>query len=550
MAKKKKTVKKKTSANSNGIKVYKVNGPSKNEKARQRRDRNIQTVLVVIIIVLAIAAIFSAIRTFAPDLFGKFSLSGELAAKANGVPITMERLNADYDRLPLEYKYYVTKEQFLDQLINEVLMIQEAGRLGLSVSEEEVDERIDAFLQDNNMTQEQMDELLKERKLSQDGFREMVKNQELVDKLLEEVVNSQVNVTTAMALQYYNDNPETFEVPELAAAKHILISLAEMSEEEAEERAKLVFEKLEDDNSNFCDLVEEYSDDSGSLGKCGEYTFPRGQMVEEFEDRAFEQDVDEVSIVQTRFGFHILLTTNKTTKQLIPFDDVQEQITLVLEQQQEKMLFSDLIVKLKDEAEIINYLEEAEEEEVIEKVVEEEAVEAPEEEAEEEAPEEETTTVSVTIVEEEKEVEEIEEELVEEQEELEEEVPEVIEEVEEVVEEEEEPEEEVVEEEPEEEEVEEEPVIDMSLAECLTSKGVVLYGAFWDSSTKNQKNAFGASIDDITYVECGVEGDFRAQAIECSDAGIQAYPTWVIDDVKHMGIMTGDQLSALSGCEK
>lgn len=542
-----KSTKKKTNGNSDGIKVYKVNGSSKKELARQRRNRNMQTVLVVIIIILAIAAIFSAIRTFAPDLFGKYTLGGELAANVNNVPITMERLNTEYDRLPQEYQYFVTKEQYLSQLINEVLMKQEATKMGLTVTEEEVDERVNQFLEDNNMTQDQLDELLVERKLTKDEFREMVKNQQLVDKLLEEAVNSKVNVTSSLALGYYNDNSDSFKVPELVTAKHILISIAEMSRDEAEVRAEFVFEELDDDNSNFCELVEEYSDDAGSLTKCGQYAFPRGQMVEEFENRAFEQEVGDVSIVETQFGFHIILTTNKTTEQLIPFKDVEEQIILVLEQQQEKTIFSDLIAKLREEADIINYLEVEEEEVVEEEVIEEEP-------AEEETSDEGSATVAVTIVEEEEEVEELEEELVEELEELEEEVPETIEEVEEVVEE-EVVEEEMIEEEPAEEEVEEveeEPEVmpDLDFAECLTSKGAVLYGAFWDSSTKKQKDAFGATIDDITYVECGVEGDFRAQEVVCSDADILAYPTWVINDVKHMGIMSSDQLSALTGCEK
>jgi len=546
LAKKKKTMKKKASDTKtnhktpNGLKVYRVNGAQRKEQAKARKEKTIQTFLIVLIIILAVAAIFSAIQTFFPDLFGGVSLSGKLAARVNGVPITMQQLDADYERLPLQYKYFVTKDQFLTQLIDETLMVQEAQRIGLTATEEEVDGSIQTFMQDSNVTSERLDEILEEKGLTQEQLRVLIRNQLLIDKLLEQAVKSKINVTTAQALQYYNDNPDTFTVPELVTARHILIGLANRTEEEAEERADMVFELVKNDTKRFCSYVWLYTDDSGSAETCGVYSFPRGQMVEEFENRAFDQDIGEMSVVKTTFGYHIIQTTNKTPEHPVSFRDVQEQIVLTLETQQEKMLYSDFIAGLREEATIVNYLEqeaeeemaEAEEEGQIDIVIEEpEGEEAEEEPAEPVAGTEGVVSVEVSVTDEE--VEEA-EELAEEQEELEEEVEEAIEEVEEVV---------VV--------VEEvEPTKpSMNFVECLTDYGALLYGAYWDSSTKKQKDYFGADTSKLEYVECGVEGDFRAQQVACADAGILAYPTWIIDDTQHMGLLTPEQLSALTGCE-
>lgn len=554
---KKRTVAKKKNNNTPKLKVYKVDNFEKKDKKRARREKNIQTFLVVLIIILAIAAIFSAIQTFFPDLFGKFSLSGELAAKVNGKPITMKQLNTEYDRLPLEYKYLVTEDVFLEQLINEMLLTEESKKQGLSVSEQEVDESIESFMQDNNVTSERLDDILKEKGLTYAELRSLIKNQLLIDKLLEQIVKDKINITTDQALQYYNDNPDTFRIPELVTARHVLIGLANRTEEEAEQRAEMVFELVKNDTERFCSYVWLYTDDSGSAETCGEYTFPKGQMVEEFENKAFEQDIGEISLVKTSFGYHILQTINKTPEQLIPFKDVQEQIILILEQQQEKMLYSDFIVGLREQATIVNYLEKEEDEaeepveeaeeaeeqpigEEIEIILDEPIIEEVEEIGEpKEAEEPVVVTVNVTNLT--AEVEELEEELTEEQEELEEDVEEAVEEV--VEKEAEEPEEE--------EEVEEkveQPTA--SFAQCLTDKGAVLYGAFWDSSTKKQMDYFGADVVDINYVECGVQGDYRAQEQVCQDAGILAFPTWVISGVKHMGIHTAEHLAALTGCEK
>lgn len=538
----KKEIKKNSSNEIDGkIKVYKVNGAAKKEEARMRRERNIQTFLIALIVILAIAAVFSAIQTFFPDLFGKFSLSGELAAKVNGKPITMLQLNNEYERLPLQYKYILTKELFLKQLIDETLLTEEAARQGIAVSEQEVDENLNQFMKDNNVTQDKLDEILKTKKLTYQELRSLVKNQLVIDKLLKQSVKDKMNVTDAQALQYYNDNPKTFTVPEMMTAKHILIGLANRTQEEAKSKAEAVLKQLKSDNSNFCELVEKNSDDSGSVDKCGEYTFPRGQMVEEFEKAAFEQGIGKVSIVNTTFGYHIIWTLNKTPEQLILFDGVKDQIILVLAQQQEKMIYSDLIVSLREKATIINYLEQ-EAEEAAKKAEAEAKAEENKTEGTAEEGSGKAAETKVNVIEPAEEPEEEAEAPIEEEKQISEEQKELEKEIEPSV-------EEVTEEEPTETtEPEVQPVAKVGLAQCLTDKGAVLYGAYWDSSTKKQKESFGADVSKITYVECGVQGDYRSQTEGCTRAGILAYPTWVVGKQKYMGIQELAQLATLTGC--
>jgi parvulin-like peptidyl-prolyl isomerase len=530
LAKKEKNIAKGNNNGSKGLKVYKVNGNAPKEDRKARRDKNIQTFLIVLIIILAIAAIFSAIQTFFPNLLGKISLAGELAATVNGKPITIQKLNAEYDRLPLQYQYFVTKEAFLTQLIDEVLLTEEAAKQKLGVSEKEVDDSLATFMKDNNVTQAQLDDILKQKKLTYQEFRGLIKNQLLIDKLLEQNVKNKVNVTTALALQYYNDNPSTFKVPEQVTAKHILIGLVNRTNDEAKKKAGEVLVLLKDDKSNFCDLVNQYSDDAGSIDTCGEYTFPRGQMVEAFEKTAFEQGIGKLSLVNTTYGYHILWTINMTPEQLVLFRDVEDQINLILSNQQQKQFYSDLITGLRANAKIINYLELEIEENKTETKAEEETKQS----------ESAATQTQVTVIEPaEKEGAAGEEEPLAEEEEISKEQEELANETQQAV----------------EEVVEETPVVQpvqetkLSFANCLAGQGAVLYGAYWDSSTKKQKDYFGIDVTNINYIECGVSDDFRAQAEICQEAGIQAYPTWIIKNEKHMGIQELKQLATLTGCD-
>jgi hypothetical protein len=88
----------------------------------------------------------------------------------------------------------------------------------------------------------------------------------------------------------------------------------------------------------------------------------------------------------------------------------------------------------------------------------------------------------------------------------------------------------------------------IALAECLTTKGVSMYGAFWCPHCQNQKKTFGGAWEKIHYVECSTP-DGRGQTPQCNDAGIEGYPTWVFPDGTRL---TGEQplqtLAEKAGC--
>lgn len=63
------------------------------------------------------------------------------------------------------------------------------------------------------------------------------------------------------------------------------------------------------------------------------------------------------------------------------------------------------------------------------------------------------------------------------------------------------------------------------LAECLTSKGVTMYGTNRCSHCQNQKELFGYdAFTKINFVDCDKEKN------TCALAGVQGYPTWVFAD--------------------
>lgn len=90
----------------------------------------------------------------------------------------------------------------------------------------------------------------------------------------------------------------------------------------------------------------------------------------------------------------------------------------------------------------------------------------------------------------------------------------------------------------------------VAFAQCLTEQGTTYYGAYWCPNCQEQNRLFGSAKEHVDYVECGIPGNRSGQTQVCTDAGIQAYPTWEFGDGERVtGTQSLTALSAKTGCE-
>lgn len=88
-----------------------------------------------------------------------------------------------------------------------------------------------------------------------------------------------------------------------------------------------------------------------------------------------------------------------------------------------------------------------------------------------------------------------------------------------------------------------------TIAQCLTDKGVKMYGAFWCPHCEDQKKKFGADFRYITYVECDPRGE-NADREACVEAGVERYPTWIFPGQEPLiGANEPEVLAQKANCE-
>ena len=135
---------------------------------------------------------------------------------------------------------------------------------------------------------------------SSEEFKKKVKaaeNQLLQQELIERQLKTAV--TDKLIDEEYNKLAKELKGQKEIRVAHILV--------DTEEKAKEIKKKL-NKGSKFEDLVKEFSKDEGSKANGGELGYVmKGQLVPEFENKAFSMKQDEISDpVKTQFGWHII----------------------------------------------------------------------------------------------------------------------------------------------------------------------------------------------------------------------------------------------------
>jgi peptidyl-prolyl cis-trans isomerase D len=144
-------------------------------------------------------------------------------------------------------------------------------------------------------------------------------------------------VSDAQLRQEYQDNIDSYRLPERVKVRHILIKTQGKPKEDAPKlkaKADDLLKQLQH-GADFAELAKKNSEDPGSAEKGGELGWVvRGQTVPNFEKTAFSLKPGELSgVVDTEYGYHIIQVEDKQTARTQSFDDVKGQILLDMKKQ-------------------------------------------------------------------------------------------------------------------------------------------------------------------------------------------------------------------------
>jgi len=221
--------------------------------------------------------------------------------------MVVSQLQANQTQMPAEE---VLRSQVIDQLVTESLQLQIGNRVGVEVSEAELDAAVERMKQANKLTDEAFAQQLAQDNISVNSLREQIKRDMIIDQVQRGSVNRRIRISEQEVENFLKSKQGKFWASPDYNLGHILVSLPSTASNEeakdAEDKAQDIVQRLRN-GADFRQLAVAESQGQNAL-KGGELGWRKSaQMPDLFSEAVEALEQDAVSEpLRSGAGFHIL----------------------------------------------------------------------------------------------------------------------------------------------------------------------------------------------------------------------------------------------------
>lgn len=204
------------------------------------------------------------------------------------------------------------RQVYLDQVIERKILVQEARRLGIKVSPEELNQAISEIKMD--YPGEGFGEKLGLKGMTLEEWKVRLEEKLLAEKVIRSALHSQEKIDGKEVLQYYEDHRSSFQIGQKVRVRQIVVA----DGEEAIQILKRLkkgesFEKVAKEKSLGPEKAQ-----GGDLGYFGQ-----GEKPSEF-DHVFNMEIGSISeVIKSPYGYHIFKLEEKMEPRQIPFEEAK-----------------------------------------------------------------------------------------------------------------------------------------------------------------------------------------------------------------------------------
>ncbi|MCI0528468.1 MAG: peptidylprolyl isomerase [Nitrospira sp.] len=212
----------------------------------------------------------------------------------------------------------------VDQLIQRRLILQEATRLGVAMTDDEVEQQY-TRARASFGSQEEFEKKLSEAHTDPQTLRQDIREFMIIQKM-DLLQRQQIAILEQEITAFFNANKAQL-LQDRVRARHILVSDSAQAQE--------ALHQLKQARSDFAEVARVYSQDEGTKGKGGELGWlTKGQLVPEFDKAVFSLKPGEISEpVKTQFGYHIIQLEEFQPARRQTLADHREHISNILRSQ-------------------------------------------------------------------------------------------------------------------------------------------------------------------------------------------------------------------------
>ena len=270
------------------------------------------------------------------------------AATVNGSKIYLDDYQARLDKkmqmLPKDFQDqpdYMKKfeDEVLDSMITEKIMHLRAQELNISVSESELENKINEFKKDYG---EDFTSLFAQQNIDYEKWKEEFKGEMLLQKLIAIDVNARIKISEDEIKDYFNEHRSNFKTDARVRVAQIVVR--DMT------AAKKAMERLKS-GEKFADVASDMSigPEARHGGDLGFIT--RLVMPDPLDKTIFKMTINKISpIVQSSYGFHIFKVSESQPAKDRNLADVRNEVVADIRLQKEDSAFVNWLEELKNKA--------------------------------------------------------------------------------------------------------------------------------------------------------------------------------------------------------
>ena len=237
----------------------------------------------------------------------------------------------------------VLRRRILDELVDRVLLLQEARARSIVVGQDQVER---AFLRvRSEYPGSHFDDLLAQERLSQTELKNRLKDQLTIERLFDQEVFGKIQVVPAEVERYYGEHAAEFQEPERVRVLQIVVP--------TRDEAQQLREKLRRNPQTFGEVARKSSvgpegKSGGDLGYIG-----RGAGFPEVFDACFTMPLNVISeVTPSPYGFHIFKVVDRKGAQKRALEQARADITEKLAREKRAAAQADYLRALRERAKI------------------------------------------------------------------------------------------------------------------------------------------------------------------------------------------------------
>ncbi len=311
--------------------------------------------------------IFLALLIIGPPVASGAELLDRIVAVVDDDVITQSELDRQLAPIYKAYKEQYKGAEFftqmskarmqvLNQMVEDKVVLAEAKRREIPVTDTEVQNKINEFKKRFRST-EDFQRFLDSQGITMTKLKSRYRDMIVIKKVQSYAVSSQVVVSPLEAKRYYEENPEKFKKPEAFWIRAITIRKKPGEKPKAnrelpsKEKLTKLRNKILKGEGDFEEIARQNSEDTHAAEGGDMGPVLKDQLAPHLETAIFKLEPGKMTpVLETEIGFHVFKLERKEPEQKKSFEEAKKHIEAFLYQEKSRKRFAEWIKKLREDA--------------------------------------------------------------------------------------------------------------------------------------------------------------------------------------------------------